>query len=315
MVGDSHIVRLEVTRSAPPRVCVIVSTFNSSRTLQLTLTSIRLQQYADFECWIVGDGCTDNSAEVIEGFHDHRFHWLNLATNSGNQSAPNNAGFAASRSPLIAYLGHDDLWFPHHLKTLVEHQARTDADLIYGVTATFDRSGLREIVGTPRSSGGNTWHCAPPSSWLHTRELAQSIGGWRPSEQLATGVDMDFYHRAHAAGAKVEMAQRLTLLKFPSPHFKIYAKESALPQVEFLKQLQTDPQLLEHTLLTRAATKLAHLQFGDPTFIDMTRYLKRIFLRKARKFVLASPFLTKLEVIRFQRYRRVMRKTRGLSSK
>ena len=72
---------------------------------------------------MVGDACTDDSEEVVRSFADPRVRWENLEENSGSQSGPNNRGLALARGELIAYQGHDDVWHPYHLATLVHAMA------------------------------------------------------------------------------------------------------------------------------------------------------------------------------------------------
>ena len=98
-----------------PRVSVIVATYNWSSVLRHAITSVLRQTMTDFELLVVGDGCTDDSADVVAATGDPRVQWINLPENSGHQSAPNNEGLRRARGELIAYLGHDDLWLPHHL--------------------------------------------------------------------------------------------------------------------------------------------------------------------------------------------------------
>src|SRR5687767_9571386 len=102
-----------------PLVSVIVATYNSRATLACALDSVRQQDFQDFEVWVVGDACTDGSHEVVEALGDPRFHWINRETNSGTQSAPNADGLRRASGRYVAYLGHDDLWFPWHLSTLI----------------------------------------------------------------------------------------------------------------------------------------------------------------------------------------------------
>ena len=85
-----------------PQVTVIIATYNRSRLLRCALESLVGQTYSDFEAWVVGDACTDNSAEVVASFGDARLHWTNLAARDGHQSGPkstkvSSSGFAARR--------------------------------------------------------------------------------------------------------------------------------------------------------------------------------------------------------------------------
>ncbi len=75
---------MSIRSVSSPTVTVIIATFNSSATLRLALASLLNQDLQDFEAWVIGDACTDNSAEVVCSFGDARLHWMNLAQNSGS---------------------------------------------------------------------------------------------------------------------------------------------------------------------------------------------------------------------------------------
>jgi glycosyltransferase involved in cell wall biosynthesis len=102
--------------SALPRVTVIVPTYNWSTVLPYPIGSVLRQSFTDFEVLVVGDGCTDDSEQVVTAVTDPRVRWINLPVNDGHQSAANNEGLRQSRGSIIAYLGHDDLRLPHHLE-------------------------------------------------------------------------------------------------------------------------------------------------------------------------------------------------------
>jgi glycosyltransferase involved in cell wall biosynthesis len=78
-------------------VTVITATYNRAATLRLALESLLGQEFRDFEAIIIGDGCTDNSEEVVRSFHDRRLRWSHLERNSGSQAAPNNHGLRLAR--------------------------------------------------------------------------------------------------------------------------------------------------------------------------------------------------------------------------
>src|SRR5260221_6050921 len=101
---------------AVPKVSIITATYNWSSVLKYAIQSVLWQTFQDFEYIIVGDACTDDSAEVIDSFDDPRLRWHNLDENSGSQSIPNNRGLQLAQGTYIAYLGHDDIWYPTHLE-------------------------------------------------------------------------------------------------------------------------------------------------------------------------------------------------------
>ena len=77
-----------------PTVSVVIATYQWSSALRCALRSVLRQSFQDFEVLVVGDGCTDDSAAVVQAFGDPRLRWENLPANTGSQSAPNNRGFA-----------------------------------------------------------------------------------------------------------------------------------------------------------------------------------------------------------------------------
>src|SRR5213593_1427755 len=82
-----------------PSVSVFIPTYNWSTVLPYSIGSVLRQTFTDFELLVVGDGCTDDSAEVVAAIDDPRVRWINLPANSGHQSALNNEGLrqAATR--------------------------------------------------------------------------------------------------------------------------------------------------------------------------------------------------------------------------
>lgn len=296
-----------------PSVTVIIATFNSRRSLNLALESVLAQDFTDYEVWVVGDGCTDNSQEVVHSFGDKRLQWTNLAYNSGGQGAPNNEGIRRARGEYIAYLGHDDLWFPWHLSGLVSFIKKTNADLVHPLSALFSPSGLEYTVGPPGIGRTYEDHFVFPSSWLHHRRVIEDCGGWGDHLKLTRGVDLDFQRRVYLAGKNILFFPRLSLLKFPSALWRTYALDSPPPQSGYIDLMKSDPLNLQHQILMEAATLLARQ--SNP--IIPVRKALREFLRSLRHKIVESygndnwP-LAQLRFWYVQRMRRRFRNSRGL---
>lgn len=78
---------------------------------------------------MVGDLCTDDTEEEVQGFAAPRLRWHTLPANSGGQSAPNTAGVALARARLVAVLNEDELWFPDHVSAALAFHAETGAEV------------------------------------------------------------------------------------------------------------------------------------------------------------------------------------------
>jgi glycosyltransferase involved in cell wall biosynthesis len=194
-----------------PRITVIIATYNWSTVLPFSIGSVLNQSFTDFELLVIGDGCTDNSAEVVAAIDDPRLRWINLEKNSGHQSGPHNRGLEEARAEFIAYLGHDDLWLPHHLACMVAALELTNADLAYSIVGAVRPGAVTAVPLLPAPAGGS-W--SPPSGMMHRREVTRAIGGWADYRRLQLAPDPELWARARAAGFMFEFVPRLTALKF-----------------------------------------------------------------------------------------------------
>ena len=300
-----------------PLVTVITATYNRSAALACTLQSLLGQSLADFEAWVIGDACTDDSQAVVVGFNDPRLRWHNLPRNSGSQATPNNEGLRRARGQYIAYLGHDDLWLPHHLAEAVGCARAESAGLVHTLCALLGPAGRLECVGPPNGANSYATHFAPPSSWLHRRSTVETVGLWAEPRAIAMGVDHDYLVRHHAAGQRIAFCPRLTVLKFPSVWFpRAYAHDDDLLQTRYLERIQADPAQVEQTLLQALAIAYAQAQWGgDPPVRTALTQPIGVLERRASLRWGRNGLLRRLFVWRYQQLRRRIRKARGLPAR
>ena len=235
----------------PPRVSVVIATYNWSAVLRHSIASVLDQTLGDFEVLVVGDGCTDDSADVVASFRDPRVLWHNLPANSGHQSAPNNEGLSRARGTYVAYLGHDDVWHPSHLATLVDALEASGADVVYSVTEVLGPkgSGDRRLVGL---SPGKHLSClqVPPSALLHRAALTREIGGWRDYRELRVLPELDLLQRAWDLGKTIVPVAELTVFKFPSGLRKnSYLEKKSEEQAECRRRIAREPEFRYRELM------------------------------------------------------------------
>ena len=295
-----------------PEVTVIIATYNSIRTLYFAIKSLLNQDFHNFEAWVVGDGCNDESENIVMSFADKRLNWFNRESNSGSQGAPNNEGFRRAKGKFIAYLGHDDLWFPWHLSGLLSFIKKTDADLVHPLTAVFSPHGMEYTVGPP--SMGRTYenNFIFPSSWLLHRRVIEDCGPWGDHLRLSRAVDMEYQRRVYLAGKQILFYPELSLLKFPSALWRIYSPDSQLPQSYYLSLMMSNPFDLRQNVLLEAATLLAR----QSNRISVRQAFRELFFGLLYKIMaFYGDDNWPLEQLRFwyiQRKRRRLRNDRGL---
>lgn len=299
-----------------PLVSVVVATFNSRLTLACALDSVRRQSFTDFEVWVVGDACTDGSDAVVAALGDPRFHWTNLPRNSGSQAGPNNEGLRRARGRFVAYLGHDDLWFPWHLETLVDTASSEGASFVHGLGVILGPGSIA-ATGPPRRGATYRGHSVPPTNWLVERALLERIGPWREPGAIGRTVDVDVLDRIAATAPRIACAPRLTTVKWPSPLWRAYAPDAPRPQIPMSEELVRDAGTLAARLLCEVAAEHARATF--PTWAPPPALLWREVAERVRTALGATlrqadhvPILGTLHRWRYQRLRRRVRIRRGL---
>jgi glycosyltransferase involved in cell wall biosynthesis len=240
-----------------PRVTVILPTYNWSSVLRYAIASVLRQTFTDFELLVVGDGCTDDSAQVVADAGDARVRWIALPENTGHQSGPNNVGLSQARGEIIAYHGHDDVWLPHHLAVMVEALDSSGADLAHSLCLLVPSEGDAGWLHIPQPELGSF---APPLCVTHRRSMTERIGGWRDYAELGTTPpDVELWRRAAASGAPITFVPRLTGIKFPaSVRRNVYRTRPHREQEQWSARIASDRDLEVH-LLAHAVTARSNL--------------------------------------------------------
>lgn len=235
-----------------PRVSVITATYNRGGVLRYAIESVLWQTFSDFEMLIVGDGCTDDSEQIVSSFGDPRLRWHNLQHNSGHQSAPNNFGAGTARGEYIAYLGHDDVWHPAHLSGLLSAMDDSGADVAYALTELVlpPPSPLRIVAGLSPSGQFEPDLGIPPSSLMHRRALLEEIGGWKDYRTLSEEPEVDLLRRAFQAGKKFVAVDKLSVFKFNSAFRpNSYVEKPSHEQAEYIRRIKEEPEFLLRELI------------------------------------------------------------------
>ncbi len=230
-----------------PIVSVIVPTYNCSGSLRLTLETLVRQDLKGFEAWVVGDACTDDSSEVVASFHDSRLCWTNLPENSGGPSRPRNEALGRARGKYIAYLGHDDLWFPWHLSSLLSSIEASGASFVHSLGALIAPDGCYAAFSLPRVGCRDERIAVSPSNWMHSKDVIETIGPW--ATRLKTGDDREFIRRVWESGLQISNSRQLSVLKFPAVLWRMYALRQDYPQTRYVEAMRDDPRNLQHRLM------------------------------------------------------------------
>ena len=115
----------------PPRVSIVIPSFNQSRYLSRTLDSILSQYYSNLELIVIDGGSTDGSLEIIQARSSRIHYWVSEP--DGGHAQAILKGFAKATGDIMAWLNSDDFYFPWTLAVVSQiFQQFPDVDWITG---------------------------------------------------------------------------------------------------------------------------------------------------------------------------------------
>lgn len=251
-----------------PTVSVIIATYNRSQVLRHAIASVRNASFSDWELIVVGDACTDDTAEVVAAFGDPRIRFVNLPQRCGDQSGPNNHGISLSRGRYIAFLNHDDFHLPDHLAICVAALDAGDADLVWQPcavarpkTGSKGRSVSFTLEAVPHNGVYDPLAIYYASCWVFRRDLADRIGPWRSPDKVFVVPSQDWLFRAWRAGARLRLLPSVGVVVVSAgARAGSYTRRDS-PEHEFLAQwFRDDPhyrdKMLEEAAINEAARYL-----------------------------------------------------------
>lgn len=114
-----------------PKISVIIPCYNQAAFLPKAISSLQAQTFEDWECIIINDGSTDNTAEVAANIalRDTRIRLIQKI-NGGSASA-RDAGIQAAQGEFIQFLDADDTLFPEKLEKQIAVMEQDNLDISY----------------------------------------------------------------------------------------------------------------------------------------------------------------------------------------
>jgi glycosyltransferase involved in cell wall biosynthesis len=228
-----------------PLVSIITATYNRSNVLKYAIKSVLASTFTNWEMIIVSDASIDDTAEVVRSFDDPRIRFFELEQNIGVQSGPNNEGLKHARGRYVAYLNHDDLWFPEHLELLVRRIEETQADWVFSMVMDIKDSETVEVYGIfPDSNYSPYYGYVQVSSWLVKKEVIDELGGWRMSWDILVAPSQDLLIRAYKKKKIIVMSPYATVILIHSGYRKdCYAKRESNENEYYYEKILNDPGL------------------------------------------------------------------------
>ena len=132
-------------------VSIITPSFNSARFIEECIDSVLSQTYDNWELLIVDDCSSDNSYELIAGYHDKRITLIELEENVGAAEARNIA-IREAKGKYIAFLDSDDVWNLNKLSKQISFMQKKDIAFSFTTYQRMSEDGLKlySIIHAPK---------------------------------------------------------------------------------------------------------------------------------------------------------------------
>jgi hypothetical protein len=266
-----------------PEFSILLPTHNRADVLPWAIRSVLAQTQQNFELLIVGDGCTDNTTEVVRSFTDDRIRWFDLPKAPHFGYANRNIALREARGVLVAFMAHDDLWLPDHLELLASCFENRAIEIAYSRPLWVIPRGLIAPTTFNLNHGatldaflGKRRQMIPAACVVHRRECLAKYGYW--NESLREGADWDLWIRIIQGGRRANFAY------LPTPtnlHFRAnWRTESTTePTLRVWKQLHEDagvvPDALKFDVPDGMSEQEAAWRLLDDRAVAWTAHLRR----------------------------------------
>ncbi len=158
-----------------PTYTAIITAYNAGKFIHNAIQSVLGQTVQPLEILVVDDGSSDNTEDAIRKFPVEYIYRPN-----GGPAAARNTGVKHARGEWIAFLDHDDTWYPEKSEKQLS-LATDDTDAIFCEKGP-NTENITFLEMLEHNYGGN------PSGMMIRRTVLESLHGF-DEDPLLIGVD------------------------------------------------------------------------------------------------------------------------------
>jgi len=180
-------------KQQPPLITVYIANYNYSKYLERSIKSILNQTFQNFELFIIDDGSTDNSREIIKRYEENEKVYTVFQRNKG-LNRTNNVALKLSRAKYIMRLDADDFLDVHAIEIMVsELEKNPECAIVFpdyylideydNITGHIRRHDFENDVSLPDQP-------AHGACTMIRRDVLLSIGGYDEKFDRQDGYDL-----------------------------------------------------------------------------------------------------------------------------
>ena len=119
-------------------ISIIVPIYNVENYLRQCLDSIVAQTYQNFECLLINDGSTDNSADICREYVEKDYRFRYFEKENGGVSSARNLGIECSGGAYVTFIDSDDWVDSDYLEVLYTTLLKEGADITVSTYKQFN---------------------------------------------------------------------------------------------------------------------------------------------------------------------------------
>ena len=128
---------MSLFKSKESKVSIILPNYNSSKTIQKTISSIVNQTYKNWELIIVDDNSDELTKNILSKYRKEKKIKIYFLHKNNGAAYCRNLAIKKSKSDYIAFIDSDDLWKKNKLKIQVSFMKKNNYFFTYTYYKTF----------------------------------------------------------------------------------------------------------------------------------------------------------------------------------
>jgi glycosyltransferase involved in cell wall biosynthesis len=212
----------------PPRITIVVPSYNQGPFIEETIRSILLQGYPQLELMVIDGGSSDETVDILQRYAPWLAYWVSEPDRG--QTHAINKGLSRATGEIFAYLNSDDLYLPGALAAAAEaFGEHPEVDVVHGVCVYIQDTGEERFRVQGRVDGFESYlriwerlarreFLTQPEVFCRTRAVVDA-GGFR--EELRSVMDLEMWLRLLSRGS------RFLAIDVPIARFRTYAAQKS----------------------------------------------------------------------------------------
>lgn len=160
----------------PPKISIVIPSYNMADFIEETIQSIINQNYPDFECIVMDGGSDDGTLDILKKY-DSDIIWV--SEKDKGQSEAINKGLERATGDILAYLNADDAYESGCFQKIADYfEKNPTVKWVYGKCKIIDENGreIRRLINSYRYF----WQKRYNYNWLLVLDfIAQPAVFWR----------------------------------------------------------------------------------------------------------------------------------------